>query len=219
MNSRLPNVCLYIKAPLRKLSLTEDNTSTPSLNAFRPSIWNKLPINPLQGTFCSKQSKFTYRLSPNSNQQHNHPPSLSEERALQKELQDILANQEAHNQGIREGQLYEAIVKASPTGLEEEKNTLISTLREGIMFFETLRQNLQPRIDEIKIRLHPIKRCPNEILRQIFSLTIFSSAWAYRVHKSLPVSHVCQRWCYVMIESPEFWSSFEVMFPYSEHQL
>ncbi|KAJ7599773.1 hypothetical protein C8J56DRAFT_1669 [Mycena floridula] len=104
----------------------------------------------------------------------------------------------------------------------------IHALREAVEKLQSALDILKPRLEaatdalcQQKSILHPIRRVPAEILQLLFSacMTVWQSepTSIRRYHTgplaSFPwnLSYVCQRWRRTSIESPDLWSTIEVL--------
>ncbi|KIM23927.1 hypothetical protein M408DRAFT_37680, partial [Serendipita vermifera MAFF 305830] len=83
---------------------------------------------------------------------------------------------------------------------KQHKNTLKSQKRI-----------LSDEMDEIRAVLHPIRRLPVETLRHIFEATLEASD-KIELWQATQLSHVCQHWRAVVLNSPELWSHITVNF-------
>jgi F-box-like len=79
-------------------------------------------------------------------------------------------------------------------------NDLLTTVKNQ-------RVALQSQQDDLRALMHPIRRCPDEILREIFELTIPNMAHhGETMRQSVRLSGVCQRWRNVALDTPRLWA-------------
>jgi hypothetical protein len=72
---------------------------------------------------------------------------------------------------------------------------------------------LEKELDKIKGVLHPIRRCPSDVLQIIFERTVLLHATdRLRISHTrwfitaIRLSHVCRRWRSITLETPGLWS-------------
>jgi hypothetical protein len=146
--------------------------------------------------------------SPNPNIQQNRIPGKAELLRLQ-----ALADTNARIMRILDGDIeqlqgsYDAIhsryidLQIEPEATQSElhkANDLLTTVQNQ-------RLALQTQQDDLRALMHPVRRCPDEILGVIFELTMpYSHGQIMR--QSVRLSSVCQRWRSVALDTPRLWS-------------
>jgi hypothetical protein len=93
--------------------------------------------------------------------------------------------------------------------LLDEKATQIQQLRQQIAILEA-------EYNELGGVLHPIRRCPSDVLKVIFEWTALFSAIEHPTSLEISnddwfeaatrLSHVCQRWRTIALDTPKLWS-------------
>ncbi|KIM21884.1 hypothetical protein M408DRAFT_29198 [Serendipita vermifera MAFF 305830] len=91
----------------------------------------------------------------------------------------------------------------------EELRSELKTSEEAVGSLDKVASMLRKDLDVIKGLLHPIRRAPDDILRQIFEETMQVGSKSYHEKQqwmAIWLSHVCRRWRGVAVSMPRIWS-------------
>lgn len=94
--------------------------------------------------------------------------------------------------------------------LESIQSELHAAMQHTAML-QTLKEIVDNEMNEICGVIHPIRRMPAELLTQIFEYTVRAN-WSSNVWQSIQLSHVCQYWRAVALNSPSLWSEIKINF-------
>lgn len=104
--------------------------------------------------------------------------------------------------------------------VKERENKILLELdsirseRQALERFATIlegqRTTLQADIQRFAGLLHPIRRCPSDILRIIFQLFIVVENASWCEASIIRISHVCRRWRTIAIDTPSLWNRLVV---------
>ncbi|KIM23286.1 hypothetical protein M408DRAFT_27977 [Serendipita vermifera MAFF 305830] len=147
---------------------------------------------------------------PDPNAQQNRVPSNREMITL-KEMSESNARvtrmfgQELEQLRISYEIVYKRYMKQQ---LEiEATQSELHRIRSLISVTEAQRALREAEQRDLLALMHPIRRCPDDILREIFELTICDFAfWSDALKKSVDLSSVCQKWRSVAIGTPSLWT-------------
>jgi F-box-like len=124
----------------------------------------------------------------------------------------VLADLNARIMGILDGnieQLHAASVSLHlrQVELQSELETNQSELLKANKLLPMAQQEyleLQIERDDLRTLMHPIRRCPDKILREIFELTVEDTVET-KMRQSIYLSGVCQRWRSIALNTPRLW--------------
>jgi hypothetical protein len=156
--------------------------------------------------------EFPYSIDPNYGR--NRIPSLKEVETLRilrlQNLQlgdnikaQLSATREAHHK-----------IQARYNKILEEMESIQSELNASQRYIALLERQetvLQEDIERISGLIHPMRRCPEDILRIIFDL----AAGEYsptRFRAALNISHVCKSWRSITTQMRSLWSSLSISY-------
>ncbi|KIM23928.1 hypothetical protein M408DRAFT_27513 [Serendipita vermifera MAFF 305830] len=92
------------------------------------------------------------------------------------------------------------------------KSELHAAMQHTIML-QTLKETVDNEMNEIYGVIHPIRRIPVELLKQIFEETLRTRE-GYKMWQATQISHVCQYWRAVALDTPSLWSKLCIDFRY-----
>lgn len=93
--------------------------------------------------------------------------------------------------------------------LEDTKSQLHEAER-AVNTITNQRLTIQAERDRIRGMLHPIRRCPSDILQYIFEFAYDSIGLHGRLRFSFELSHICQRWRAIALDTPRIWSYIDI---------
>ncbi|KIM23287.1 hypothetical protein M408DRAFT_27978 [Serendipita vermifera MAFF 305830] len=89
----------------------------------------------------------------------------------------------------------------------EATQSELHRVRSLINASEVQRALRQSEQQDLLALMHPIRRCPDDILREIFELvTANIASWKDTLNESVNLSSVCQKWRLVAISTPSLWT-------------
>lgn len=95
---------------------------------------------------------------------------------------------------------YEEQIRA----MEGTRSELLATNR-FIKMLEAQKLVVQNDLDQLQGLLHPIRRCPSDILQHVFEWTLEMPEKTW-FNAATALSHVCQRWREVTLRTPNLWT-------------
>ncbi|KIM22316.1 hypothetical protein M408DRAFT_28784, partial [Serendipita vermifera MAFF 305830] len=147
---------------------------------------------------------------PDPNAQQNRVPSSTEMITLKQmsksnERVTRIFNQELEQLRISYECVHKRYIKQQ---LEiEATQSELHRIRSLISITEAQRALREAEQRDLLALIHPIRRCPDDILREIFELTICDIAfWSDALKKSVDLSSVCQKWRLAAIGTPSLWT-------------
>jgi F-box-like len=87
----------------------------------------------------------------------------------------------------------------------EGTQSQIHESKELIKFLRTQCRNFESKNNRLSGILHPIRRCPTDVLQCIFECVWQASDKESRIQTAMCISHVCQRWRTIAIGTPRLW--------------
>lgn len=96
-------------------------------------------------------------------------------------------------------------------------NEQILRLQASLQLITARRDDIQAKLDVYRIVLSPLRRCPTEILQQIFLWTIDPFPVLSSSEGPLLLGRVCSRWRSISASTPELWSAIHVTVPEALH--
>ncbi|KAJ4475794.1 hypothetical protein J3R30DRAFT_3437216 [Lentinula aciculospora] len=96
-------------------------------------------------------------------------------------------------------------------------NHQILQLQSSLQSITGKRDELQKKLDVYRAVLSPLRRCPTEILQQIFTWTLESFPILSSDEGPLFLGRICSRWRSISIATPELWSAVHVTVPEALH--
>jgi hypothetical protein len=87
----------------------------------------------------------------------------------------------------------------------EGTQSQLHELKELIEFLQKQCRNFKSKSNRLSGIIHPIRRYPTDVLQIIFELACQASNPANRIHTAIRLSHVCQRWRMISVDTPRLW--------------
>jgi hypothetical protein len=174
---------------------------------------------PTQRKDTLTDGKFLHSNDPNYGR--NRIPSLKEVqtlRALHSQNLQLSDNVKAQLSVTREAQHK---IQARYNKLLEELESVQSELNASqryIALLERQESTLQEEIERISGLIHPIRRCPEDILKMIFELAVEEYSYS-QFQVALQLSHVCKSWRSITLQTRSLWSSLSISYQSSPYNV
>jgi hypothetical protein len=120
-----------------------------------------------------------------------------------------LIDQNKHSADVAQA-AYEAITAQYnlQSSIPEEILPELQAARDSIVSFRRVAASLEPKLEELRGLVHPIRRYPDDILRLVFEEHVEGSSSLF--YAAVTLSHVCQRSRAVTISTPRLWREFKL---------
>jgi hypothetical protein len=133
------------------------------------------------------------------------PPELSTLRNLRSEyLKDMARLEERLVMSQAEHARIQAQYDYHARELDSIKSELNAAYR-AITLIQTQHRLIKEENERLRVLIHPIRRCPEEILSSIFLLAIGDDPERW-LQNATKISRVCQRWRNIALDTSQLWS-------------